>query len=57
MIKTKKYTDLRTVASLAIDIIEIQSKNLENTKENVCAIIRLFYTDCFLTTLEDIWKF
>lgn len=56
-IKSKKFADIRTIATATIDIVESQSKDLVNTKENICAVIRLFYNDCFLISLEDIWSF
>lgn len=56
-INSKKYADIRTEALLAIDIIENNFKSSSNTKENVCSIIRLFYNECFLVTLEDVWDF
>lgn len=56
-INSKKFADIRTEALLAIDIIENNFKSSSNTKENVCSIIRLFYNECFLVTLEDVWDF
>lgn len=55
--KSKKFTDLRAIMSATLEVVENQPKNLQNTKENVCAIIRLFYNDCFLVSLENIWSF
>lgn len=48
---------MRNTATGTIDIIEKQKDSLANTKENVCAIIRIFYDQYFLMSLEDIWSF
>lgn len=56
-IKSKKFADIRNTATASIDIVEKQSKSSADTKENICAIIRLFYNDCFLMSLEEIWTF
>lgn len=53
--KSKKYADVKANAMVAIDIVEGQCRSTSDTKQNVCAIIRLFYNNCFLTSLEDIW--
>lgn len=56
-VKSKKFADIRAIATATIDIVENQSKSLTNTKENICAVIRLFYNDCFLMSLEEVWSF
>lgn len=56
-VKSKKFSDIRAIATATVDIVENQSKSLSNTKENICAVIRLFYNDCFLMSLEDVWSF
>lgn len=56
-VKSKKFADIRAIAMATIDIVENQSKSLSNTKENICAVIRLFYNDCFLMSLEEVWSF
>lgn len=56
-VKSKKFADIRTTAIATVDIVENQSKSLSNTKENICTVIRLFYNDCFLISLEEIWSF
>lgn len=56
-VKSKKFADIRAIAMATIDIVENQSKSLSNTKENICAVIRLFYNDYFLTSLEEVWSF
>lgn len=56
-IKSKKFADIRATATATIDIVENQTKSLENTKETICTVIRLFYSDCFLISLEEIWSF
>lgn len=56
-IKSKRFTDIRSTATAALDIIEKQKDTPANTKDNVCAIIRIFYDDYFLMSLEDIWSF
>lgn len=56
-VKSKKFADIRTTANATIDIVENQTKSLLNTKENICAVIRLFYNDCFLMSLEEVWSF
>lgn len=53
--KSKKYADVKANALLAIDIVESQTKNVNSTKQNICAIARLFYNNCYLISLEDIW--
>lgn len=54
-IKSKKFTDVKAAGSFTINIIENQLKHLQCTKQNVCAIIRLFYAESYLSTLEDVW--
>lgn len=56
-INSKKFSDIRTVGLIATEIIENQSNDSANTKGNICSIIRLFYNECFLLTLENIWNF
>lgn len=56
-VKSKKFADIRSTVVASIDLVENQSKSSENTKENICAIIRLFYSDCFLMSLENSWTF
>lgn len=56
-VKSKKFADIRSTAAATIDLVENQSKTLLNTKENICAVIRLFYNDGFLMSLEEIWSF
>lgn len=56
-LKLKRFSDMRILANDAIDIIEKQKDTLANTKENVCIIIRTFYDDHFMTSLEEIWSF
>lgn len=56
-VKSKKFADIRSLVGASIDIVENQSKSTANTKENICAIIRLFYSDCFLMSLETNWTF
>lgn len=55
--KSKKYADVKANALLAIDIVEKNTESTNSTKENICAIIRLFYNNCYFTSLEDIWVF
>lgn len=55
--KSKKYADVKANAVMAIDIVENQTKSINSTKENICAIIRLFYNNCYLASLEGIWIF
>lgn len=56
-VKSKKFADIRSIIVASIEIVENQSKSTTNTKENICAIIRLFYSDCFLISLEKNWTF
>lgn len=56
-LKSKRFSDIRTLANDTIDIIEKQKDSLANTKENVCTIIRIFYDDHFMTSLEEVWSF
>lgn len=56
-VKSKKFIDVKATGSIAIDIVENQSKNLQSTRENVCSIIRLFYNESYLLSLEDVWIF
>lgn len=56
-IKSKKFADIRSTIAASIDIVENQTKSTTNTKENICAIVRLFYSDCFLLSLEENWTF
>lgn len=56
-VKSKKFADIRSTAAATIDLVENQSKTSSNTKENICAVIRLFYSDGFLMSLEEIWSF
>lgn len=57
IVKSKKFIDEKGTGSLAIDIVENQLKNLQSTSENVCSVIRLFYNECYLLSLEDVWMF
>lgn len=53
----KKYADIRGDGLLAIGIVQKQTITLDRTKENVCSLIRLFYGELYLRTVEDIWHF
>lgn len=56
-INSKKFSDIRSDGLIAIDIIDNQSKGLAQTKENVCLLIRLFYKEHYLFSIEDAWNF
>lgn len=56
-INSKKFSDIRSDALVAIDIIDGQSKDLTRTKENVCLLIRLFYKEHYLFSIEGAWNF
>lgn len=56
-INSKKYLDIRSDGMVAVDIIDSQSRELERTKENVCLLIRLFYKEHYLLSMEDAWNF
>ena len=54
-ISNKKYSDLLIKIKSAINIIE-NTDMLENVRENTVNIIRLFYDEPYLQTLEGLWK-
>lgn len=56
-INSKKFSDVRNEGLAAMDIIHKQRTDIGRTKNNVCALIRVFYKESFLNTLEDIWVF
>lgn len=56
-INSKKYADVRGAGLEAADIVQRQLSDTGRTKENVCAVIRVFYKEHFLDTLEDVWIF
>lgn len=56
-INSKRFADIRSDGLVAVDIIDGQSKDLNRTKENICLLIRLFYKDHYLLTMEDAWNF
>lgn len=56
-VKSKKFADIRSTIAASIEIVDNQSRSTTNTKENICAIIRLFYSDSFLMSLEKNWTF
>lgn len=56
-INSKKYADVRGVGLEAADIVQRQLSDTGRTRENVCALIRVFYKEHFLDTLEDAWIF
>ncbi len=56
-INSKKFADIRSDGLVAVDIIDGQSKELTRTKENVCLLIRLFYKEHYLLSMEDAWNF
>lgn len=57
IVNSKKYADVRGVGLEAADIVQRQLSDTGRTKENVCAVIRVFYKEHYLDTLEDVWIF
>lgn len=61
-VQSKKYADLRSEGLMAIEIVQqhrnASQSNQCKTIENVCALMRLFYSEAaFMRTLEDVWTF
>lgn len=59
-VQSKKYAEIRSEGLLAIEIVQ-QHRNAtqsDKTIENVCALMRLFYSEAsFMRSLEDVWTF
>lgn len=55
IIHTKKYADIRATALIAIDILERQQQDFTKLNENICRILRLFYPENYLNTMEIVW--
>jgi len=51
-INTKKLSDIRASGEQSIKIIESSDNIINNIRKNVYKIIRLFYSDHFLVSLE-----
>lgn len=59
-VQSKKYAELRSEGLMAIEIVRQPRSASEpgKTIDNVCAIMRLFYSEAtFMRSLEDVWTF
>lgn len=56
IVSTRKYSDLKSSTNLAIEMIENGDFNT-NITETVCALIRLFYNEKYIFTIEKLWNF
>lgn len=56
MIHTKKFSEMRTPTLQIISALEKNEVENEDFRANTAKVIRLFYKDHFLETLEDVWR-